>query len=142
MTLVDLDKLKSLLSSGGSADDERETFKKMLFMILAKAARVDLHADAAEVAVIQKIMKEYTGADYAAADIHTEALNLANEKSLRPVSQLAAKLPESLCVLAINALKEVMRADDKISYAEIDYFNAVAGAMRLSHADVAGLVQD
>jgi len=29
-----------------------------------------------------------------------------------------------------------------VSYAEIDYFNAVAAAMRLSFADSAGLVKD
>lgn len=142
MALVDLQKLKSLVTAGSSAHDESERFKQLLFMILTKAARVDLHTDAAEVDLIQKIMLEYTGEAYEAATIRAEATAQSQENSLRPISKLASTLPENLRVLAVSALKEVMGADERVSYAEIDYFNAVAGAMRLSFADVAGLLQD
>ena len=87
-------------------------------------------------------MLEYTGETYEAGTIRAEAIEQSQEESLRPVAKAASKLPEGLRVLAIDALASVMRADDQISYAEIDYFNAVAGAMRLSFADVAGLLKD
>jgi len=142
MALVNLQSLKSLMTSTASADDERENYKTLLFTILTKASRVDLHTDGSEVELIQKIMLEYTGETYDAGSIRAEAIAQSQDESLRPVAKLAAKLPESMRVLAIDALASVMRADDQISYAEIDYFNAVAGAMRLSFADVAGLLKD
>ena len=142
MALVNLQNLKSLMTSTTSADDDRENYKTLLFTILTKASRVDLHTDGSEVELIQKIMLEYTGETYDAGSIRAEAIAQSQDESLRPVAKLAAKLPESMRVLAIDALASVMRADDQISYAEIDYFNAVAGAMRLSFADVAGLLKD
>ena len=142
MALVDLESLKSLVCNGSSAADELETFKKLLFTILTKAARVDLQTDDSEVSMIQSIMSEYTGESYSAGDIRAEAIGQAQEDSLRPVSKLASRLPENLRVLAISALIDVMRVDERVSYAEIDYFNAVAAAMRLSFADSAGLVKD
>ena len=142
MALVNLQSLKSLMTSTTSADDDRESYKTLLFTILTKASRVDLHSDGTEIELIQKIMFDYTGETYDAGSIRAEAIAQAQGESLRPVAKLAAKLPESMRVLAIDALASVIRADDNISYAEIDYFNAVAGAMRLSFADVAGLLQD
>ena len=142
MALVDLKKLKGLVNAGTSGADDREIFGQLLFTILTKAARIDLHTDASEVEAIQKIMKEYTGEIYESAAVRTAAAGQAAERSLRPVSKLAAKLPEDMRVLAINALKELMGADERISHAEIEYFNAVASAMRLSFADVAGLLED
>ena len=142
MALVNLENLKSLMCTESSSDGERETFKTLLFTILSKASRVDLHTDSSEVEAIQKIMLEYTGETYEAGTIRAEAIEQSQEESLRPVAKAAAKLPEGLRVLAIDALANVMKADDQISYAEIDYFNAVAGAMRLSFADVAGLLKD
>jgi len=142
MALVNLQNLKSLMCADSTGDAERETFKTLLFTILAKASRVDLHTDTSEVETIQKIMLEYTGENYDAGSIRAEAIAQSQEESLRPVAKAASKLPEGLRVLAIEALASVMRADDQISYAEIDYFNAVAGAMRLSFADVAGLLKD
>jgi len=142
MALVNLQSLKSLMTSTTSADDYRESYKTLLFTILTKASRVDLHSDGTEIELIQKIMFDYTGETYDAGSIRAEAITQAQGESLRPVAKLAAKLPESMRVLAIDALASVIRADDNISYAEIDYFNAVAGAMRLSFADVAGLLQD
>ena len=61
MALVDLESLKSLVCKGSSAADELETFKKLLFTVLTKAARVDLQTDDSEVSTIQSIMSEYTG---------------------------------------------------------------------------------
>jgi uncharacterized tellurite resistance protein B-like protein len=142
MALVDLEKIKAQLTSTPSEGDQREVFRELLFKILTKAARVDLHTADAEITMIQRIMKSYTGEEYAAAAIRTESIAQSQESSLRPVARLAAKLPESFRVLAIVALEEVMRSDERLSYSEIDYFNAVAGAMRLSFADVAGLVAD
>ena len=130
------------MNTGLSAADECEIFKQLLFKLLTKAARIDLHTDTSEVELIQTLMLEYTGESYDTGVIRAEAAIQAQETSLRPVAKLAAKLPENLRVLAIGALKEIMGADERISYAEIDYFNAVAGAMRLSFADVAGLLQD
>ena len=142
MALVNLENLKSLMCAESSSDSERETFKTLLFTILSKASRVDLHTDSSEVEAIQKIMLEYTGETYEAGTIRAEAIEQSQEESLRPVAKAATKLPEGLRVLAIDALASVMKADDQISYAEIDYFNAVAGAMRLSFADVAGLLKE
>ena len=141
MALIDLQSLKTLVQSGCNEVDEREVFKELLYAILCKAARVDLHADTTEVDMIAKIMLEYTGEEYDSAAIRTEISAKSRDDSLRPVAQLASKLSEEMRVLAIVALEQVMRADETVSYAEIDYFNAVAAAMRLSFADVAGLVK-
>lgn len=142
MALVDLEKIKALVKTGSSAADEREIFGRLLLIILTKAARIDLHTDASEIDMIQNLLQEYTGQTYDSGTLRAEAIAQSQETSLRPVAKLAAKLPEEMRVLAIGALKDVMGADERVSYAEIDYFNAVAGAMRLSFADVAGLLQD
>ena len=113
MALVNLENLKSLMCAESSSDSERETFKTLLFTILSKASRVDLHTDSSEVEAIQKIMLEYTGETYEAGTIRAEAIEQSQEESLRPVAKAATKLPEGLRVLAIDALASVMRADDR-----------------------------
>ena len=109
MALVNLENLKSLMCTESSSDSERETFKTLLFTILSKASRVDLHTDSSEVEAIQKIMLEYTGETYEAGTIRAEAIEQSQEESLRPVAKAASKLPEGLRVLAIDALASVMR---------------------------------
>lgn len=141
MALLDIDNLKSMISKGMSAEEERAAFRKLLITVLARASRVDLNTDAAEVDKIQAIVAEYTGADIDAAAVRTEAIMQARETNMKSVSKLASKMSESYRVLVIKALKQVILADDQVSHTEIDYFNAVAAALRLSFADVAELVE-
>ena len=141
MPLLNLSAIKASLTGGGSNQAERETLRELLISVLAKGSRADLHTDASEVAMIQALVAEHTGEQLEAADIRAAAIMLSDEDSMRGIAKLATKVTEEHKLLVISALRSVVLADDHVSHREIDYFNAVAAALRLSYADVAGLAE-
>lgn len=142
MTLLNLDNLKSSALQGDFADEQLESMKKLLLMVLARGARVDLNADSDEVSAIIEVVRNFTGHELDAATVRTEAIAQSRETSTKPISKLASSLSHEQKILVILALKEVLLADQQLISSEIDYFNIVASALKLSFADAAGLIED
>lgn len=142
MSLVNLDTLKSSVTEGNIAQEQLEALRKLLVAVLAKGARADLNADSDEVNTIIQVVRDFTGLELDTATVRAEAIAQSRETSSRPISKLASTLSHEHKVLVVLALKEVLLADQQVISSEVDYFNVVASALRVSFADAAGLLED
>jgi uncharacterized tellurite resistance protein B-like protein len=138
--------LKNVLNIFGGADvtaeQQDELFKEVLLMTLARAADADINIQSVEVERIQAILKAHTGEDFTSADIRVAArAELYAEATLRKyLSSVRKKLSDANCAETIQALADVFRADSNVSVLEIDFFDGVADALKVTPSQIAGLV--
>jgi len=138
--------LKNVLNIFGGADvseeQEKELFKEVLLMTLARAADADINIQTVEVEKIQKILKEHTGDDFSSADIRVAArAELYAEATLRKyLGSVRKKMSDAHRAEIIQALAEVFRSDSNVSVLEIDFFDRVAMALEVTPSQIAGLV--
>ena len=142
MAIADLSNvLKIFGEATPSEENQKELYSEVLLMILARASSSDANIDPVEIKTIQEIMQRETGQELAEADIRKaarpelyESVNL--RKYLRSVQ---SQLKAGDRVTIVEALADVLKSDAKISVLEIDFFNRVADALRLTPAELAGL---
>jgi len=144
MALADLKNVLSIF--GGSdigKDKHNELFKEVLLMTLARAADADINIQAAEVDRIRSIIKEHTGEDVSGADIRVAArAELYAEAELKKyLAKVQSKMKTEHRAATIHALADVFRSDAVVNPLEIDFFNGVAESLRLTPAQIAGLVE-
>lgn len=138
--------LKSVLKIFGgsevSEEEQSELFKEVLLMTLARAADADINIQNVEVDRIRQILKKHTGEDFSAADIRVAArTELYAEASLRKyLASVRDKMADKDRVETVQALADVFRSDESVSVLEIDFFNRVAEALKVTPAELAGLV--
>jgi uncharacterized tellurite resistance protein B-like protein len=138
--------LKSVLKIFGGSDvseeDQNELHKEVLLMTLARAADADINIQTVEVDRIREILKQHTGEDFSAADIRVAArAELYAEASLRKyLASVRDKMADKDRVATIHALADVFRSDESVSVLEVDFFNRVAEALKVTPAELAGLV--
>jgi uncharacterized tellurite resistance protein B-like protein len=113
-------------------------------MVLARAADADAHTDAAEVEMVQKVLRDHLGEEISSADVRVASKSALYESAPLEnyVSRVGSRLPMSQRISLVHALVEVVRADAKVASAEADYFNKICDALQLSFADVMGLTSD
>lgn len=133
--------LKIFGGSDISGDAQEELYKESLLMTLARAADADINIQAVEVDRIRAILKQRTGDDFTAADIRVAArAELYAEANLRKyLSSVQKKLTDKQRAGIIQALADVMRSDSTVSVLEVDFFNGVANALKVTPAQIAGL---
>lgn len=138
--------LKSVLKIFGGSDvseeEQTELFKEVLLMTLARAADADINIQTVEVDRIREILKQHTGDDFSAADIRIAArAELYAEATLRKyLASVRDKMADKDRVATIHALADVFRSDKSVSVLEVDFFNRVAEALKITPAELAGLV--
>jgi len=138
--------LKSVLKIFGGSDvseeEQNELFKEVLLMTLARAADADINIQTVEVDRISEILKQHTGDDFSAADIRIAArAELYAEATLRKyLASVRDKMADKDRVATIHALADVFRSDKSVSVLEVDFFNRVAEALKITPAELAGLV--
>jgi len=142
MAIADLKNVLNIF--GGSDISEEKTnelFKEVLLMTLARAADADISIQASEVSRVQEILKEFTGEDFSSADIRVAARDelYAVNGLKKYLSSVVSKMPDEHRSRVICALADVFRSDETVSPLEIDFFNEVAGALKLTPAQIAGL---
>ena len=125
---------------GGSSANEGsqdELYKEVLLMTLARASKADANIHPAEIETILQIMQRETGQDFAEADIRKasqpdlyESANL--RKYLRSVQ---GRLNDESKITIVQALVDVIKSDTEINVLEIDFFNRVVDALRITPAD-------
>ena len=128
---------------GSSAGKEiqGELYEEVLLTTLAQASRADANIHPLEIETIQRIMRRETGKDFTEADIRKatqpdmyESANL--RRLLRRVQgQLNAEKKTTL----LRALVDVIKSDARINVLEIDFFNRVVDALRMTPAEQFGL---
>ncbi len=142
MSIADLSSvLKIFGESSTSEEDQDKLYKEVLLMTLARASRSDSNMQPVEIVTIQGIMQRETGQELTEADIRKasrpelyESANL--RKYLRSVQ---SQLNSANRTTILQALADVIKSDTEISGLEVDYFNRVADALRVTPAELAGL---
>ncbi len=133
--------LKSLVGSSANEETQDDVYEEVLLMTLAQASKADANIHPLEIETIQQIMRRETGQDLTEADIRKatrsdmyESANL--RKFLRRVrGQLSAEKKTTI----LQALVDVIKSDTTINVLEIDFFNRVVDALRMTPAEQFGL---
>ncbi len=126
--------------SSGSEDNQDELYNEVLLMTLARASKSDANIHPVEIETIQQIMQRESGQELTEADIRKaarpdlyESVNL--RKYLRSVRR---QLKAGDRIKIVRALAHVIKSDTRINVLEIDFFNRVADALRVTPAELAG----
>ncbi len=142
MAIVDFSRVLKIFSeSSPSEEKQNELYREVLLMTLARASSSDANIDPVEIETIQQIMQRETGQELTEADIRKaarselyESVNL--RKYLRSVQrQLKAEDRSKI----VQAVVDVIKSDTQINVLEIDFFNRVADALRITPAETLGL---
>jgi uncharacterized tellurite resistance protein B-like protein len=141
MALVDFTKLKQLF---GEVEDKADTdlFRELFVLVLARATDADAYSHPAEIAVVQDVIREVLDEELSSGEIRTAALSKIYEKVPleRCLMDAAPRLSGEQRRTILDGLVRVMRADDRVSSREADFFNLVVESLHLTAADAAGLI--
>ncbi len=143
MAIADLSSVLRIFGeSSPSEENQKELYSEVLLMTLARASSSDANIHPVEIETIQQIMQRETSQELTEADIRKaarpelyESVNL--RRYLRSVQR---QLKPEDRITIVQALADVMKSDTQISVLEIDFFNRVADALRITPAELAGLV--
>jgi len=133
-----------LILLGGSSTSEKtqdEFYKEVLMMTLAEASRADANVHPLEIETIQQIMRRETDQDLTEADIRVASrLDVYGSANLRKYLRRArVQLNAENKATILQALIDVIKSDTKVNVLEIDFFNRVIKALRMSPAEQQGL---
>ena len=135
MAIADLSRyLKSFSESSPSEEKQKELYREVLLMTLARASSSDANIHPVEIKTIQKIMQRETGQELTEADIRKAARPELHDsvylrKYLRSVQrQLKAEDRSKI----VQAVADVNKSDTQINVLEIDIFYQVASALRIT----------
>ncbi len=133
--------LKIFGESSPDAGKQQQLYQEALLMTLARASSSDANIAPCEISTIQKFIQRETGQELTEADVRRAARSELYEtvnlrKYLRSV-QSRLKAEHRLTI--VRALADVIKCDTTISVLEIDFFNRVADALRITPAELAGL---
>ena len=127
--------------SSPSEEKQKELYREVLLMTLARASRSDANIHSVEIETIQQIMQRETGQELTEADIRKaarpdlyESVNL--RKYLRSVQ---GRLNTENKTTIVQAVADVIKSDTQINVLEIDFFNRVVDALRITPAAQLGL---
>ncbi len=143
MAIADLKNVLKIF--GGSEiteDQQNELYKEVLLMTLARAADADINIQTVEVDRIREILKEHTGEDFSAADIRVAARSelYADSTLIKYLNSVYKKMTAAHRAETIQALADVFRSDKNVSVLEVDFFDKVAEALRVTPSQMAGLI--
>ena len=142
MAIADLSSILRIFGeSSPSEEKQKELYREVLLMTLARASSSDANIHPVEIETIQQIMQRETGQELTKADIlkaaRPELYESANlRKYLRSVRR---QLKAEDRIKIVQALADVIKSDTEISVLEIDFFNQVADALRITPAELVGL---
>ena len=122
---------------GGSFASEKtqdELYEEVLFTILARASQADANIHPDEIGTIQQIMRRETGQDFTEADIRMASRSELNESAnLRKyLRSVRGQLNDQNKITILRALVDVIKSDKIINVWEIDFFNRVVVALRMT----------
>jgi len=134
--------LKIFGGSEPSAEEQQELAQEVMLMVLARATAADSNIKDIEIDTVREIIRVHTQVDYEPADIRVAANSQLFEKAplQKYVASAGRKLDTKERVAIINALADVIRADDRISTRELEFFNQIADSLQLTPADLSGLI--
>lgn len=133
--------LKIFGGSDISPEKQKELYKEVLLMVLARASSSDSNIHDAEIAAIKKLIKRETGDELSDQDVRRAARTELYEKTPlnKYLSGVGKKLTSADRARVVQLLGEVVKSDTAISVLEIDYFNMVANSLHATPAEIIGL---
>lgn len=143
MAIADLSSVLSIFREAvPDSEKQQMLYAEVLLMVLARASSSDANMDPVEISTIQKILKRETDQDLTDADVRMASRPELYEKdTLRKyLRSVRGKLESPNRVKIIQALAEVIRSDTTVSVLEVDFFNRVADALRVTPAELVGLL--
>ena len=143
MALLDFNKVKQLFGDAPETSDA-DLFRELFVLVMARATDADAYTHPVEIATVQGVIAHELGEDLSEAEIRTAALSKLYESAplQKYLGDAAPKLSVDQRQAILRGLVSVMRADDRISSREAEFFNMVVASLRLSAADAAGLIVD
>ncbi len=142
MAIADLSNVLKIFS-GSNLDSatKKELYQEVLLMVLARASSSDANIHEVEIESIREIVQRETGSDLSAQDVRKAARTELYETT--PLSKYLSTASRDLAdqdrIRVIQLLAEVIKSDTEVSVLEVDFFNMVAAALRVTPAEVAGL---
>jgi uncharacterized tellurite resistance protein B-like protein len=125
-----------------SPEEEHKLVKETLMMTLARASSADSSISPVEVETVREIIKRVTGDDVSSADVRVAAhAELFETTPLTTcLSRIGGKLKAKDRVMVVQSLAEVIRSDVEITAREVAFFDGVANALKVTPAELAGLI--
>ena len=142
MAFGNLRRVLQLFGRSSTSEKTRDEFyKEVLMMTLAEASRADANVHPLEIETIQQIMRRETGQDLTEADIRVASrLDVYGSANFRKCLRRArVQLNAENKATILQALIDVIKSDTKVNVLEIDFFNRVIKALRMSPAEQQGL---
>jgi len=144
MSIASLGNLLKIFNGERPTPEEKQAlFKEAAIMTVARATASDMNIKDIEVETVQGIVSRITREDITSADVRMAANSKLFESA--PLDKYLAKAGAQLDVedrlIIVRALAEVILSDKRISHAEVEFFNMVAGAFSLTPAELAGLIE-
>ena len=144
MSIRNLSHIKKFFGHVDNPEEKQELYKEMLLMTLSRATRADLTTDDPEVAVVRRIILDFTGEDVSSESIRVAASSELYEKApiVKYLTQVGQQINRSQRQSIAKALVEVFESDGKVTASECEFFNIVIGALKLTPAEAVGLIAD
>ena len=142
MAIADLSSvLKIFGESVPDEDEQKALYGEVLLMTLARASSADANMDPVEISTIRQIIQRETGEEIEEKDVRRAArTELYETETLRKyLRRVRQRLQADDRRKIVEALAEVIKSDSQISVLEIDFFNRVADALRITPAELARL---
>jgi uncharacterized tellurite resistance protein B-like protein len=125
--------------SGSSTSEmtQDELYEEVLLTTLAQASRADANIHPVEIETIQQIMLRETGQELTEADIRKASRSEVNgsTKLRKYLRNVQSRLNDENKTMILRGLVDVIKSDTHINVLEIDFFNRVADALRISSTE-------
>lgn len=122
--------------------EKQALVREALLMTLARATNADTNVKTVEVETVRRIYQEATGHEVSSKDVRMAAnADLFDEAPLdQYLSRIHSKIDDDDQRLIVRSLAQVIKADGRISPLEVDFFNDVVGALRMTPDQITGLL--
>ena len=132
--------LKVFGGSSSGEEAQEDLYKEVLLITLAQASKADANIHPSEIETIQKIMLRETGQELTEADIRKAMADMHESANLRKyLRRVQSRLNAENKSTILQALVDVIKSDTQINVLEIDFFNRVVDALRMTPAEQFGL---
>ncbi|MAH25052.1 MAG: hypothetical protein CMP82_14745 [Gammaproteobacteria bacterium] len=139
MSFFSMTGISKLFGGASLTEEERANLvKEVMLMTLARAAASDTNIKSVEIDKVQEVLQARTGEEIPTSEIRVAANSALFEKvSLdKYLARSGKNLELEERVEIINALREVIGSDDRISEMEQDFFNMVVEALDIPAANL------
>ena len=127
-----------------SPEERKSLINETALLTLARATSSDFNIRPVEVTTVQRALKENTGIEVSEAEIRIAAKSELFEKEPleRHLKDISRFLDLDAKMLILEALTEVIKADERISPKEVEFVNMIGAAFQLRISDVLKIKAD